>query len=84
MAEEGKFGKYAVVVVNFGDDCDGFGEILCVKDTFKEAADAMLTDYIDREAENEGYFKAEYTSKTAEIWYDVSETSGCTWKVVAI
>lgn len=82
--EEKKIGKFAVVVVDYGETCDGFGDILCVKDTFDEAAEEMLLDYRDYEAENKGYFKAKYTSKTAEIWYDAAKSSGCTWKVVEL
>lgn len=84
MEEDKKTGKFAVVVVDYGENCDGFGDILCVKDTFEDAAQEMLLDYRDHEAENAGYFKAKYTSKTAEIWYDEARSSGCTWKVVEL
>lgn len=84
MADEGKLGKYAVVVVDYGKTCDGFGDILCVKDTLEATAEEMLIDYRDMEAENAGYFTAKYTSKTAELWYDEARSSGCTWKVVEL
>lgn len=75
---------FVVVYVDYGETCDGFGDVLCTKDTLEAAAEEMLADYRDREAENPGYFKAKYTSKTAEIWYDEEQSSGCTWKVVEL
>lgn len=84
MAEGDKIGKYAVVAVDYGETCSRFGRILCVEDTFEKAAEEMLSAYRDMEAENEGYFTAKYTSKTAEIWYDESRSAGYTWSIVEV
>ena len=82
--DENKLNKFAVVCVDYGDTCDGFGDILCVRDTFAAAAEEMIADYRDREAQNSGYVETKYTSRTAEIWYDAEKSSGCTWKIVEI
>lgn len=79
-----KLGKYAVVIMDFGDTCDGFPDIIGVFDTKREAAEYMLSDYRDMEAENGGYFESRYTTDTAELWLDRQCTQGSVWKVVAI
>lgn len=83
-SETNKPGLFAVVYVDYGETCDGFGGVLCTRGTFEAAAEEMLADYRCREAANRGYFRAKYTSKTAEIWYDEGQSSGCTWKVVEL
>lgn len=81
---KGKLGKYAVVIVDYGDTCDGFPDVIGVFDTKREAVEDMLSDYRDMEAENDGYFESRYTTDTAELWLDSQHTQGSVWKVVAI
>lgn len=81
---EGK--KYVVVYADIVNESllPGAPGALGIYDTLADAAQHMLADIRDREAENSGYCETRYATTEGELWYDRGRTRGCKWKVVEL
>lgn len=74
--------RYVVVYVDYGESCDGYPGVLGIYGTLADAAQDMLSDIRDKEAENSGYCMTRYSTTSGELWYNETKTHGCRWKIV--
>ena len=75
---------FCVVCVTFVQGSVRDAGVVCTCYSREEAVARMLTDYLDQEAENSGYFEAQYNSSEAVLWYDSGHDRGIKWKVVRL
>lgn len=75
---------FCVVCVTFVQGSVRDAGVMCTCYSREEAVERMLTDYLDQEAENSGYFESQYDSNETVLWYDSGHDRGMKWKVVQL